>query len=272
MKKTEILASEKDYSELIKLICSYGLIVFTPDNTQVFGLSNTSSVYYAFSSNVANLNSKPFINAQLREVSDYIYVERSSELIQGAIALFGTADSVLGEAFKRLIDYIKKEYILTYNKIIYIGPDLYSTWLLKKVSFPFIIIQAKYFDAYIDAQEIEDLFSFINKKNMNACRVEEDIRVPNALIEIDDSFLIYMQGAHLSMWSKNARDRKKYYTMESEAIFVYTKFDRKRKKYRYRFTVDIRNWGTNGDSSVADGFYALYYFFNEESIEVIAKF
>ena len=270
MKKIEVLGNANDYASLVSVIRSCGLTLFNAENKQLSDYDNQESVYYAFSSKSIDGTNTLFENRICRK-EDYIYLSVSLDRINiGCVMLYGANDAELKCAFRKIKTYINANYITAYDRIIRIGPGLYSDWMQKKISFPYIVFKARSFAVFLDELEIAELFDYIQKNAWTVRRDPEDIRTPNASVEIDQDFLIHSEGAKLSVyWVR--RGRIKHYTIESEAVFVVPDRDKKSGKYRYRFLVDVRNGTENSVSIAAKQFDMLHAYFNDKGIETIDR-
>ena len=130
--------------------------------------------------------------------SDCIWFSVNSDfLIPGGISCESNVPRVQA-LYRRIVRYIQKEFIRTYDKSCYLGPDLYQAWKSYSVFFPF----------YVDANVFEiphvqfKFIDFVREINKNGLffiesdgRHHREIRAP--LDDQAEQYLIFYSGAKL---------------------------------------------------------------------------
>lgn len=252
MKRYDLLINTADLELLLNKMCEAGLQIYDEKGNRIKRerIKEKAQERGSFWGLTETMITEKCFSLLKKEDIECIYLVKSSPFVMGAISINNQHNDALSKVFRMLTRVIKNNYILSYDRQFYIGPGAFSDWIQKKTTYPFTIIQAKYFDVCMGVPEFIALKAFIEGKKAKIYPVESDLRNASEKIEIGSDFLTCSAYAQLQKYQKKW---KQFYTTESDAVFL---FFRKKQNgtWLYRILIDIRNC----DSQESDG--ALYIY------------
>lgn len=119
--------------------------------------------------------------------------------------------------YEQLAKYIKKEYMISDNKSVYVGKSFYNDWVNYKVSVIDSIqtLTLKFGEPQIN---LSRFFSYLKNKGYYIESQENDIRSNFTLNDSIGIFFIYFDKKNVI---QKIRARKKFFTVDSEGCFLY---------------------------------------------------
>ncbi len=147
----------------------------------------------------------------------------------GRIVLFEPSSEHDLRIYQTIIKYIKKHYLLSSDKMFYIGPGMYEDWLNYKVNFPSPFFYQKIVTP-TSGFDFDHFRKYITGRGYILKGDGLDIRRP-----LDESIAVgyVIFSDECNLYARVAA-RKEYYTCDSQCVFV-----RKNKK-GYTFITDNR--------------------------------